>query len=238
MKEIVLKVPEPLFNALRAVKMALFGKSRVKINLLGDRHIENSFIISRIDGHAGRALDFGCSGSYMGLYAAMKGYEVTGIDLNSEGMPWIHKNFKYIEGDFLQTDFDINTFDLIINCSAVEHVGLSGRYGVNESADSGDIDAMNKMLKVLKPGGMMLLTIPVGKDSVFPPYCRVYGEKRLPKLLDGYRITEEIFYTKKEELGNKWIITSKEDALASTPYMRSVNPGKNFCSLGCFALKK
>src|SRR5207245_201498 len=80
-------------------------------------------------------------------------------------------------GDVLTIPFPSDSFDVILNCSTVEHVGIAGRYGVTESAADGDLAAMTRLRRWLKPGGVMLLTVPVGHDAVFAPLTRVYGRR-------------------------------------------------------------
>jgi len=125
-------------------------------------------------------------------------------------------------------------FDLIINCSTVEHVGLVGRYGVTESRPNGDLEAMARLRELMKPGGVMLLTIPVGQDAVFEPLCRVYGAQRLPQLLNGYTVEKEVFWVKDDQ--NRWVLCDKETALDFKALACSWDPMENVYALGCFVL--
>jgi hypothetical protein len=141
----------------------------------------------------------------------------------------------YISGDVLKQDFSNSPFDLIINCSTVEHIGLVGRYGVEQSRPDGDREAMTRLRNFMKPDAVMLLTIPVGQDAIFSPLCRVYGAKRLPLLLQGYSIFKEEYWTKDER--NRWIQTDRETALEFQASAGSFNPLENVYGLGCFVLK-
>ena len=58
----------------------------------------------------------------------------------------------------------------------------------------------------------MLLTVPAGKDAVFLPLERVYGEERLPRLLDGFECSAEQYWTKASE--NLWHEVDRKEALA------------------------
>lgn len=197
-------------------------------NLLGDRDIEWSFIAAHLPTGPGYALDFGTGESSMGLMAARKKYCVTAIDLGKISWSYIHTNLEFIQGDILDLPFPEHKFDVIINCSTVEHVGLPGRYNVSESKPDGDIDAMERLKKLMKPNGCMLITIPIGKDAVFMPLHRVYGNERLPKLFKGYIIEYEEFWLKNDK--NQWVMADKTEALMKEPQAY-------LYGLGCFILR-
>jgi len=79
---------------------------------------------------------------------------------------------------------DPQPFDAGISISSFEHDGL-GRYG-DPLDPEGDLKAMRKAKQVIKPGGLLYLAVPVGKDAVTWNAHRVYGLARLPLMLDGY----------------------------------------------------
>jgi SAM-dependent methyltransferase len=184
----------------------------------------------------GRAFDFGTGESTLAFQAALRGFEVTSIDLELNSRFYSHPNVRYLQADLLTMDLPAKAFDLIINCSTVEHVGLSGRYGVTDPLPEGDLEAMNILFQALKPAGKMLLTIPVGRDQVFTPLCRVYGMQRLPQLLKGYSIIKEEFWLKKKS--NAWSSCPRDEALNSQASAGSWNYLENIYALGCFVLQK
>lgn len=198
-------------------------------NLTGDRDIEWSWIASQMPPGSGEALDFGPGGSYLGLVAARRGFNVTAVDLEAVRWYYTHPQLRFVQGNILKLHLPKGHFDLIINCSTVEHVGLTGRYGVKESRPDGDLEAMIYLRELLKPGGIMLVTIPVGHDTVFPPLHRVYGMKRLPKLLEGYTVERDEYWVKNDN--NCWVLTDKQEALGREPLER-------FYGLGCFVLRR
>jgi len=77
-------------------------------------------------------------------------------------------------------------FDVALSISSVEHAGL-GRYGDPLDPDA-DLAAMADMARLLKPGGKLILAVPVGADVVAWNAHRIYGRIRLPRLLDGWRV--------------------------------------------------
>ena len=107
-------------------------------NLLGDRDIEYSWIASHIPEGPGEALDFGAGQGHMGLIAAMKGFNVTAIDLIPITWFYYHDKLAFTKGDILDSDFPDGHFDLVINCSVVEHIGLAGRYKAKEDNEHGN----------------------------------------------------------------------------------------------------
>lgn len=198
-------------------------------NLKGDRDIEYSWVTSNLPYGPGEAMDFGCSLFWMGLLAARKGFKVTAIDLEPVIWYYEHPNLKFIQGSILELSFPPEYFDLIINCSTVEHVGLAGRYGVTEPCPDGDIEAMKVLNSILKTNGIMLLTIPVGRDKVFAPLHRIYGEKRLPGLFQGWEVLKKEYWIK--DTDNRWIIADESTALNKEPL--------KYCyGLGLFVLRK
>ena len=184
-------------------------------NLKSDRDVEYSWIAANMPEGPGYALDFGCGPGWLGLLAARKGFNVTAVDLEYVRWFYNHPKLKFIQGDILKLDLPSEHFDLIINCSAIEHVGLAGRYGVTEPNPDGDIQAMVILKSLLKKGKKMLLTIPVGRDSVFKPLHRVYGENRLPKLLEGWEVLKKEYWIKNDQ--NRWNLVKESVALTKKP---------------------
>lgn len=84
------------------------------------------------------------------------------------------------------------TFDAALSISSIEHDGL-GRYG-DPLNPNGDLDAMKRMRALLRPGGLLYLSVPVGPDAVVWNAHRVYGRRRLPRLLSGWRTVASFDY--------------------------------------------
>ncbi len=209
------------------LKRVCYGAFHPAPNLWGDRDIEYSWVASNIPDGPGEALDFGCGPSWMGLLAARKGFHVRGIDLEPPSWPYHYSGLEFTQGDIFHLNLPAASFDLVINCSAVEHVGLAGRYGVREARPDGDLEAMAILKGVLRPEKVMILTTPVGCHSVFTPLHRVYGRERLPKLLAGWRIRKKEFWIK--DKNNRWICVDEAPAL-------EFEPARHRYGLGLFLL--
>ena len=85
-------------------------------------------------------------------------------------------------------DQDPILFDIALSISSFEHDGL-GRYG-DPINPMGDIQAMQKVKKMVKPGGLLFLAVPIGRDRLYWNAHRIYGPHRLPLLLDGWEFVE------------------------------------------------
>jgi Caenorhabditis protein of unknown function, DUF268 len=179
--------------------------------LVGDRSVEWSFCLARLADEPGTTLDFGADVGFLSLAAAQRGHDVVAFDRMPPALEYRHPRVVPVQGDILDRPFEGRRFDQIINCSSVEHVGLAGRYGSFEDAD-GDLKAMAIMRDLLDAGGRMIVTIPVGRDIVCAPLHRIYGQKRLPRLLDGYAV-QEAQYWLRDPAASAWTQVDREDAL-------------------------
>jgi hypothetical protein len=194
-------------------------------SLQGDRWVEWSFCFARMTNGPGTTLDFGADIGFLSLAAAQRGHEVVAFDRLPPALDYVHPRVRHVQGDILSYDFGSERFDQILNCSSVEHVGLGGRYGSSDAPD-GDLDAMAAMRGLLAAEGRMVLTVPVGLDMVCAPQHRIYGEQRLPRLIDGYTIDEQQFWRKTDAA---WTPCERADALAT-------EGSSSFYSLGLFVL--
>lgn len=221
---------------VRRAACRLIGPSWHRLpNLLGDRCVEWGWVAATLAPGPGHLLDFGPGESFAALAAAEKGYRVTAVDLTSS-MPYTHPAVRFIKGDILHLDLEPSSFDVVVNCSAIEHVGLAGRYGVAEARPDGDLEAMAVLRSLLRPGGMMILTVPVGRDAVLVPNCRVYGAVRLPRLLEGLSVEREVFWVKDDD--NRWRPAPREIALGIQPRAEGLTGEQTYYGLGCFALRR
>jgi len=198
-------------------------------NLKADRDIEYSWVAAHLPEGRGHALDFGCQGGWMALLAARKGWETLALDQHAVSDPYVHSRLRFIQGDILEVSLPAGHFDVVINCSTVEHVGLAGRYGVTKHRPDGDLEAMGRLKDLLKPRAIMLLTVPVGRDHVYFPLHRIYGTNRLPQLLGGWNVLKKEYWTKDSR--NRWILAEEASALdlETTDY---------FYGLGLFVLER
>lgn len=190
-------------------------------DLDGEKLIDWGWICANLPRRPVRALEIGPGKSPVIPAMLALGYEVTAID------PWddpstIIKGIHFINDDFNETKLT-GLFDVIVLCSVVEHIGISGRFNSDQESD-GDLRAMKKVAQLLPKDGQLFLTIPVGADAVFSPWHRVYGRERLPLLLQGFDITSSRFLLK--ERNGPWRLVSEEEALGAPLDMRKYALGE------------
>jgi len=75
-------------------------------------------------------------------------------------------------------------FDAILSFSSLEHDGL-GRWG-DPLNPNGDIERIQEIMNLIKPGGKFYLGFPVGNDKLVFNLHRIYGRVRLPKIIRGW----------------------------------------------------
>ena len=109
-------------------------------------------------------------------------------DSDYEGISFLKPNSE--ETFSLDADFGFSI-------SSFEHSGL-GRYGDPLDPD-GDIKAMKISKKIIRKGGIMFLSIPVGKDKVVWNIHRVYGDARFGLLTKGWEIIDSFGFEEKEK---------------------------------------
>ena len=202
-----------------------------------DREIEWGFLLHHLEPATefiASALDFGPMppSAPTSQLALRQGYRVVAVGL--ENITHQHPDFEYIQADINEIE-QPGRFDVITSISTLEHVGL-GRYG-DPVGPAFDLRAMERMRLWMRPLARMYMTIPIGQDAVIGHYHRVYGEERLPRLLEGYRILKEQYWRK--SFGDEWFCCDRGQALTeeATP-LPVESPLYLYYAIGGFVLGK
>ncbi len=190
-------------------------------DIKGEKYIDWGWICTNLPPGQKKALEVGSGQSPIVPAMLALGYDVTAVDLCTD-LSQQHAGIQFIKGDFMALELSTR-FDVIIACSTVEHIGLSGRYGSQEDPD-GDLKAMRKMVALLKPDGVLFLTVPVGADAVYMPWHRVYGRERLPQLIAGLEVVKSRFLTKQP--WGPWHETPPDAALDAPAEVRRYGLGE------------
>lgn len=179
-----------------------YVKHIIKWEVFSERILENPLIIQHLPQKPSIILDVGSRYSQVPLEMAALGHQVVALDI--EDYIFKHKNLRFVKGDIRKTTFKDNYFDVVTIISTIEHVGMGETsYGDNEETN-GDITAMEEIYRILKPKGIVLVTLPFGKPKVLP-LLRVYDKERIGKISKGFLIKKEVYMINVKE---NWEISS------------------------------
>jgi 2-polyprenyl-3-methyl-5-hydroxy-6-metoxy-1,4-benzoquinol methylase len=124
-------------------------------------------------------LEIGCGRGGFSNYLANtypKSHQIVASDFSNEGLRIAHQKFGDYNGliqwkqeDIMSQSFANNSFDLAISCETIEHIPHPKK-------------AISELYRVLKPGGLLLLTC--------PSYFNLFGIWCLYRWLIGKPFTE------------------------------------------------
>ncbi len=94
--------------------------------------------------------------------------EVHAIDFDSP--PRKYQNISFHKSDVRNIPFNDNTFEKVFAISVIEHIGMEdpqvGSMNLPSFEKDGDSRAIEELIRVLKPGGEIVMTIPFGNPKV------------------------------------------------------------------------
>lgn len=197
--KLLLRLPE---NPLKAAVRGIFYG-----NVVSERIVEYALCLKYLDTDPSlkvKFLDVGCYYSNFPIQLASMGYRVYAIDL--QDFQLTHPNFTFIKGDINKKDLGKNRFDVVTCVSTLEHIGI-GVYGDTPN-ERGDYLAVEKIFRILKKGGYVLLTVPFGVKNETTSQ-RIYDWESINELLKRFDITQLTFFAEKK---GKWLPVSREVA--------------------------
>ncbi|MDP2653557.1 MAG: class I SAM-dependent methyltransferase [Candidatus Omnitrophota bacterium] len=191
-----------------------FGREEfLKSVFVNERIVEIPFAIACLSAlpKGSKILDLGCTESTFPLQAACLGYRVTGFDFRP--YPYTHPSLEFVQGDIVNLPFPPASFDAVFCISTIEHIGI-GFYADPLSGVDADHQAAGEAGKVLKTGGILVLTVPYGAGQA-NKHHRIYDQKTLAALLKDFRVQELRYFVNSrfpEGRANSWIEVGEKDA--------------------------
>ena len=129
-----------------------------------ERVIEIPWVLSRLV-PSGRVLEVGYAFAEAPYLAALlrSGVELVGVDLARRDVDGI----EAVEADVRSLPFEERSFDQVLLVSTLEHVGADNTvYGIDgELDDAGRLTALRELRRVLRSGGSLLVTVPLGEPG-------------------------------------------------------------------------
>ncbi len=127
-----------------------------------ERVIEIPWVLARL--RSGRVLEVGyahAEPAYIAALVAASVDELVGVDLAETEVP----GMETVVGDARELPFPDASFDQVLLVSTLEHIGADNAvYGVADAIDeTGRGRALRELRRILRPGGSMLVTVPLGE---------------------------------------------------------------------------
>ena len=168
-----------------------------------ERFIEYSWAIKNLRESDKRILDVGCGDSLFDCKLARLGHEVYAIDRESQYMAQKSK-YCFLQADIVHAPFKEQSFDKIHALSTIEHID-EGKPGLSND----QITGMINMCRILKEGGGLILTMPLGD---YPGACDLHRFENLIRsaIENGLRCDAQEYYIAN---GRKWEIHSGDKAI-------------------------
>lgn len=127
--------------------------------------------------HAGKVIDVGCGAGNLSKEITDAGYNVTSVDLSEEAIKYCRaRGLKDLHvADAVQLPFQDNCFDAAVASEILEHIEEDSR-------------ALKEIYRVLKPGGVAIITVPAvpllyGYQDKYWRHIRRYSKKGLCDLI-------------------------------------------------------
>lgn len=168
---------------------------------LDERCVELPWLLSQLPRGAGRLLDAGSSLNHTLMLnrpvVAEKQLHI--VTLTPEEDAFWRRGISYVYEDLRSLPYKDGLFDIVVSVSTLEHVGCDNRFYGSLAAVQALDDfpkAAREMSRVLRPGGLLLLTVPYGVHR-FHGAFQQFDRRRLSMALDGFgemAAVQETFY--------------------------------------------
>lgn len=160
---------------------------------LDERVVEYPWLFAQLPKRPGRVLDAGSALNHRFLLdrAPLSDAELTIMTLAPEKRCYWSRSISYVYGDLRRTMFESGSFDVIASISTIEHIGLDNTLhytadaSKKESDASGFVPAILEFRRLLKPGGLCLITVPFGRQGVHGWY-QVFDLAMVHRVIDSF----------------------------------------------------
>lgn len=141
------------------------------------RFAEYQFVCEQLELEPGQAVvDLACSFNVFQLFLAWSELRVTGVDIDPGAYRDLEPRLRHVEtaggrpldytferADALHLPFDDDVFDRLISISSLEHMFVDARHeGVH-----GDTLGLCEAARVVRPGGRLVVTVPMSAGAPF-----------------------------------------------------------------------
>lgn len=161
---------------------------------IDERVVEYPWVFSQLPANPGVVLDAGSAMNHRFLVerAPLKNAQLSIMTLAPENRCFWKNSISYIFGDLRKTMFSDGVFDVVVSVSTIEHIGLdntflyTGDTSKNETDALGFTQAVTEFKRMLKPGGLCLITVPFGRRGVHGWY-QVFDLALVMKVVEAFQ---------------------------------------------------
>lgn len=189
---------------------------------IDERIIEYPWLFSRLPESSGNILDAGSvlNFDYLIEHPRLANKNLFISTLAPEANCYWGKGVSYVFEDFRNSCFESNYFDYIVCLSTLEHVGMDNTMLYTndstklENNENSYIDAINEMQRMLKPGGVLYLSVPFGAHKNYG-WFQIFNSHMVDiiiKTFDPSQLKE--FHYKYLESG--WVASDRENSAQAT----------------------
>jgi glycosyltransferase involved in cell wall biosynthesis/SAM-dependent methyltransferase len=193
-----------------------------------ERVVEYPWIAARALG--GQVLDAGSSLNHLHVLLSLRPRmdELHIVTLAPEEDSFPELGVSYVYADIRELPFKDAAYDRVVSISTLDHVGLDNeRFGAHGPADDDPqreaIRAVRELRRVLRPGGDLYLTVPVGRGDRFE-WVRSLTLDELGQLVEafGAKDKREVFFRHDGQGGWRW---AKREEVAEARYRDHLSSG-------------
>ena len=166
---------------------------------IDERTVEYPWAFSRLPLGAGRVLDAGGTLNYAFLVAhpLIRAKTIHILTLVPEGHCQCSQGVSHIYADLRSVPISSGYYDVVLCISTLEHIGMDNTlfHGQVEDAPSDYVAAVREMRRLLRPGGILLLTVPYGTYKHFRSF-QLFDQRLVGKVVEAFspsRVEETYF---------------------------------------------
>lgn len=160
---------------------------------IDERVVEYPWVFAQLPDDPGKMLDAGSALNHDFLLARppLSKARLTIMTLAPEKRCFWRQGVSYLFGDLRDTQLASGTFDTIASVSTIEHIGLdnTAHYTQDPSKQETDslgfVPAVKEFKRLLKPGGLCLVTVPYGRPGVYGWY-QVFDASLLDRMIASF----------------------------------------------------
>jgi len=164
---------------------------------IDERVVEYPWVYSQLSANPGKMLDAGSALNHAFLLERnpLVSAQLTIMTLAPEKRCYWNRGISYIFGDLRDTQLATGSFDVVASVSTIEHIGLDNTMHYTSDAlkkecnPLGFVPAVKEFKRLLKSGGLCLITVPYGRRGVHGWY-QVFDSALLDHVVSTFSPTE------------------------------------------------